>query len=218
LASFAKVLITDTNDVWQDQFEKANRKYSRAKLVLFSGGVQSGCGPASAEMGPFYCPADSLVYIDLGFFQELDQRFGAAGDFAQAYVIAHEVGHHVQNELGISSQVRKLEQEDPDAGKGEDGLSVRLELQADCLAGIWAHSRYERGQADPTKRLEDGDIDEALDAAEAVGDDSIQKASTGRVNPEGFTHGSAKQRKKWFKVGYDSGDSDKCDTFSADPL
>jgi predicted metalloprotease len=218
VATFSNVIITDTNNVWQQQFQDAGKSYKRTKLVLFSGSVQSGCGPASAAMGPFYCPTDELVYIDLAFFDELRTRFGAAGDFAQAYVIAHEVGHHVQNSLGISDQVHQQEQENPDLAQGADSLSVRLELQADCLAGVWAHSRYERGQADPAKRLDDGDIEEALNAASGVGDDAIQKSATGRVNPEGFTHGTSKQRKKWFTAGYDSGNSESCDTFSADTL
>lgn len=218
LTQFANVLITDTNNVWQQQFDAAGKRYDRTKLVLFTGGVNTACGQASAAMGPFYCPGDKLVYIDLSFFQELATRFGAAGDFAQAYVIAHEVGHHVQDELGISAQVRKLEQDDPSSANGPDGLSVRTELQADCLAGVWAHTRYERGQSDPSKRLDDGDIDEALKAAAGVGDDAIQKAATGRVNPEGFTHGTSAQRSRWFKTGYNSGDSEKCDTFSVDTL
>ncbi|MBY0457550.1 MAG: neutral zinc metallopeptidase, partial [Gemmataceae bacterium] len=168
LTQFANVLITDTNNIWADQFEGAGKDYDRTKLVLFTGGVNTACGQASADMGPFYCPGDHLVYIDLTFFEELASRFGAAGDFAQAYVIAHEVGHHVQDELGISAQVRRIEQDDPGAANGPDGLSVRTELQADCLAGVWAHTRYERGQADPAKRLDDGDIDEALRAAAGV--------------------------------------------------
>ncbi|MGB6057020.1 MAG: neutral zinc metallopeptidase [Microthrixaceae bacterium] len=218
LTTFANVIITDTNNVWQKQFEASNRSYDRAKMVLFTGGVESACGRASSAMGPFYCPADEQVYIDLGFFDELATRFGAAGDFAQAYVIAHEVGHHVQNELGINAQVRKLEQQDPGAATGPKGLSVRTELQADCLAGVWAHSRYERGQADPSRRLDDGDIDEALRAASGVGDDSIQKLATGRVNPDSFTHGKSSQRARWFKQGYNSGDSSTCDTFGTDDL
>ncbi len=218
LTQFANVLITDTNDVWEQQFDEASKRYDRTKLVLFPGGVNTACGQASSDMGPFYCPGDQRVYIDLTFFEELATRFGAAGDFAQAYVIAHEVGHHVQNELGISAQVRRLEEDDPGAANGPDGLSVRTELQADCLAGVWAHTRYERGESDPTKRLDDGDIDEALRAAAGVGDDSIQKSATGRVNPEGFTHGTSAQRSRWFKKGYDSGDSEQCDTFSTDSL
>lgn len=218
LTRFANVLITDTNDVWEAAFEESGRRYDRTKLVLFDGSVTSGCGAASSDMGPFYCPTDSRVYIDLSFYDELATRFGAAGDFAQAYVIAHEVGHHVQNELGISEQVRRLEQDDPDAALGPDGLSVRTELQADCFAGIWAHSRYERGVSDPTKRLDDGDIDEALRAAAGVGDDTIQRQATGRVDPEQFSHGSAALRKKWFSRGYDSGDASDCDTFAVDEL
>lgn len=218
LTDFAKVLITDTNNMWEQQFTDAGKNYNRTKMVLFSGRVTSGCGPASSGMGPFYCPADSKVYIDLGFFDELATRFGAAGDFAQAYVIAHEVGHHVQNELGISDQVRSIEQDDPSAGEGPTGLSVRTELQADCLAGVWAHSRGERGQSEPGRQLNEGDIDEALAAASGVGDDAIQEAATGRVDPEGFTHGTSTQRKRWFKRGYASGNSEDCDTFSVDEL
>jgi len=218
LTQFANVIITDTNDVWEQQFADAGRRYDRTKMVLFTGGVDTACGSASSAMGPFYCPGDQLVYIDLSFFQELATRFGAAGDFAQAYVIAHEVGHHVQDELGISAQVRELEQQNPGSADGPGGLSVRTELQADCLAGVWAHSRYERGESDPTKRLDDGDIDEALAAASGVGDDSIQESATGRVNPDAFTHGTSEQRSRWFKKGYDSGDSEDCDTFSVDEL
>ncbi|MEZ5322418.1 MAG: neutral zinc metallopeptidase [Microthrixaceae bacterium] len=215
---FANVVITDTNNMWEDVFAASGRRYARTKMVLYSGGVQSGCGAASSAMGPFYCPADKLVYIDLSFFEELADRFGAAGDFAQAYVIAHEVGHHVQDEMGVTAQVRRLEQDDPSRGSGPDGLSVRTELQADCLAGVWAHSRYERGQSDPTKRLDDGDIDEALQAASGVGDDSIQRSMTGSVRPESFTHGTSAQRKRWFGIGYDKGDAGACDTFNAGSL
>ncbi|MCB1283237.1 MAG: zinc metallopeptidase [Microthrixaceae bacterium] len=218
LKEFANVVVTDSNDFWEEQFAAAKIPYDRTKMVLFSGAVRSGCGSADSAMGPFYCPADKLVYIDLSFFEELASRFGAPGDFAQAYVIAHEVGHHVQNELGVMDQVAKAEQRDPGARSGATGLSVRTELQADCFAGVWAHSRYERGQADPTKRLDDGDIEEALSAAEGVGDDTLQRQATGRVNPEGFSHGTAEQRQKWFTTGYDSGDPDRCDTFSADRL
>lgn len=214
LKQFANVVITDVNDMWTEQFNAAGRDYQRTRMVLFSGGVQSGCGSASSAMGPFYCGAegDNQVYIDLSFFKELSEKFGAAGDFAQAYVIAHEVGHHVQNELGISAEVRKIEARDPDAAEGPDGLSVRQELQADCLAGVWAHSAYQDG------KLEPGDIDEALAAAAGVGDDRIQSQATGRINPEGFTHGTSAQRTAWFTTGYQSGDSDSCDTFSVNNL
>ncbi|MFN8051952.1 MAG: neutral zinc metallopeptidase [Acidimicrobiales bacterium] len=218
LTAFANVIISDTNDIWSRQFEAGGRKYDRTKMVLFSNRVDTACGAASSDMGPFYCPGDQRVYIDLKFFDELATRFGAAGDFAQAYVIAHEVGHHVQDELGITAQVRRLEEQDPSSAEGADGLSVRTELQADCFAGVWAHSRFERGQSDPSKRLDDGDIDEALKAAAGVGDDAIQKAATGRINPDSFTHGESAQRERWFKRGYDSGRSTDCDTFTADSL
>lgn len=218
LTAFANVIVTDSNNVWEVMFADADIPYDRTKMVLFSDGVRSACGSASSAMGPFYCPADELVYLDLTFFNELATQFGAPGDFAQAYVIAHEVAHHVQNELGIMNEVRAAEQEDPSVSTGATGTSVRTELQADCFAGVWAHSRYQRGQSDPTKRLDDGDISEALAAAEGVGDDSIQERSTGRVQPERFTHGTSAQRQKWFTVGYDSGDPDRCDTFSVDSL
>ncbi|MCC6226259.1 MAG: zinc metallopeptidase [Microthrixaceae bacterium] len=210
--SFANAVVTDANDVWSEQFRVSGQRYNRTKIVLFSGGVNSGCGAATAAVGPFYCPADSLVYLDLTFWDELANRFGAGGDFAQAYVIAHEVGHHVQNELGISSQVRKIEEEDPEAATGADGLSVRVELQADCLAGVWAHTTYER------KLLDEGDIEEAMAAAQAVGDDTIQRSTVGRVRPDTFTHGSAEQRRSWFRRGFKSGSSEDCDTFSAETL
>jgi predicted metalloprotease len=180
--------------------------------VLFAGGVPTGCGNADASVGPFYCPADSLVYLDLSFWNELAGRFGAGGDFAQAYVIAHEVGHHVQNQLGISAQVQDLEQDDPGAANGADGLSVRVELQADCLAGVWAHTTFERNL------LEAGDLEEAIAAATAVGDDTIQRQAVGRVRPDTFTHGTSAQRVRWFRRGYDSGSTDDCDTFSVDSL
>lgn len=210
--SFANAVITDANDVWTSQFKSAGQSYNRTKLVLFSGGVNTGCGSATAAVGPFYCPADSLVYLDLTFWDELSNRFGAEGDFAQAYVIAHEVGHHVQNELGISSQVRSIEAEDPSAAEGANGLSVRVELQADCLAGVWAHTTYERDL------LEKGDLAEAMRAAAAVGDDTIQRSTVGYVRPDTFTHGSSEQRQHWFRRGFDSGSSDDCDTFSVDSL
>ncbi len=212
LKQFSNVVITDVNDMWAEQFSAAGRQYQRTQMVLFASGTSSGCGNASSAMGPFYCGADNLVYIDLDFFRDLATRFGAAGDFAQAYVIAHEVAHHVQNELGISDEVRRIEARDPDAATGPDGLSVRQELQADCLAGVWAHSAFEEG------RLEPGDIDEALAAAAGVGDDRIQRQATGSVNPEGFTHGTSAQRSAWFTTGYQSGDSDSCDTFSVNNL
>jgi predicted metalloprotease len=205
-------VITDTNDVWADQFARSGERYDRTKLVVYSGGVQTGCGAATSDAGPFYCPADSLVYLDLSFWNELSGRLGASGDFAQAYVIAHEVGHHVQNQLGISDQVARLEQQHPDEAEGADGLSVRTELQADCLAGVWAHTTYERKLLDP------GDVQEAIAAATAVGDDTIQRSTVGRVRPDTFTHGTSVQRVRWFRRGFDSGSSDDCDTFSLDSL
>lgn len=217
LTAFANVVITDANNTWQEQFDAGGESYERTKMVLFTGAVTSGCGSASSAMGPFYCPADQRVYIDLTFFDELATQFGAPGDFAQAYVIAHEVGHHVQNQLGVMDAVRRAERDGAES-EGPTGTSVRVELQADCFAGVWAHSRYERGQTDPTKRLDDDDITEALAAAEGVGDDTIQERSTGQVRPEGFTHGSAAQRQRWFTEGYDSGDPSSCDTFATDDL
>ncbi|MFN8603305.1 MAG: neutral zinc metallopeptidase [Candidatus Binatia bacterium] len=205
---FVSVVLADTEDVWNKTFrDDLGRTYEEPRLVLFSGGVDSGCGFAQAAVGPFYCPADHKVYIDLSFYDELQRRFGAPGDFAQAYVIAHEVGHHVQNLLGISEKVQNAQRR---AGRdAANELSVRLELQADCLAGVWAH------QTERQKRvLEQGDVEEALGAAAAVGDDSIQKKTQGYVVPESFTHGSAEQRVKWFKRGFQSGSIDSCDTFS----
>jgi predicted metalloprotease len=209
LADFVSVVLADTEDTWSPIFAAAGRDYEEPRLVLFSGAVQSACGMAGAAMGPFYCPADRKLYIDLGFYDELKRRFRAPGDFAQAYVIAHEVGHHVQNLLGISDQVQAMQQRVGQAEANE--LSVRLELQADCLAGIWGyHTQRERDM------LESGDLEEALNAAAAIGDDRIQRETTGRVMPDSFTHGSSAQRVKWFRIGFDSGDVDQCDTFVAD--
>ncbi len=207
LADFVSVVLADTEDTWNPIFTEAGRVYEEPRLVLFSGQVQSACGFAGASMGPFYCPADRKLYIDLSFYDELKRRFRAPGDFAQAYVIAHEVGHHVQNLLGISDQVQAMQQR---GGRGEaNELSVRLELQADCLAGIWGHStRRERDM------LESGDLEEALNAAAAIGDDHIQRETTGRVMPDSFTHGSSAQRVKWFRIGFETGDVDQCDTFA----
>jgi predicted metalloprotease len=205
---FVAVVLGDTEDVWSGVFRsELGREYQEPRLVLFSGGVDSGCGFAQAQVGPFYCPLDQKVYIDLEFYDELQRRFGAPGDFAQAYVIAHEVGHHVQNLLGISGKVQAAQQR---AGKeAANELSVRLELQADCLAGVWAHQTERQKQV-----LERGDLEEAMGAAAAVGDDSIQKKTQGYVVPESFTHGSAEQRVRWFRRGFDSGSVDDCDTFS----
>jgi predicted metalloprotease len=190
---------------WEEEFQAAGKDYPETRLVLFEEGTQSACGPASSATGPFYCPADQKVYLDLGFFDDLVSRFGAqGGDFALAYVVAHEYGHHIQTVLGISQKVQELAQQDPSQ---QNDLSVRQELQADCLAGVWARSA--------ASDLEPGDIEEAISAAEAVGDDRIQEATTGRINPESWTHGSAQQRVQWFTTGYRSGNTDDCDTFAA---
>src|SRR3954462_4055266 len=185
LVEFVGFVLDDTNALWADTFKRAGQSYTPTRMVLFQDATQGACGPASAQTGPFYCPEDQKVYLDLGFFQELTKRFGAPGDFAQAYVIAHEVGHHVQQQSGIEAEVRQLQQQDPSR---QNELSVKLELQADCLAGVWAEAVYKRGDLDP------GDVDEALQAASAVGDDRIQKSAGQRVNPETWTHGSAEQR------------------------
>ncbi|MEM1442581.1 MAG: neutral zinc metallopeptidase [Verrucomicrobiota bacterium] len=211
LAQFVSVVLADTEDVWHEQFRAQGKQYREPTLVLFSGSVQSACGYASAATGPFYCPPDQKVYVDLAFYEQLKRRFGAPGDFAQAYVIAHEVGHHVQNLLGITREVQsmrgRISQED------YNKLSVRLELQADFLAGVWAH------HAQRTKQiLEEGDIEEALQAANAIGDDTIQKRSRGYVVPDSFTHGTSEQRMRWFLKGFRSGDMTQGDTFNAKVL
>ena len=203
LVHFVSFVLDDVQDVWNRELEALGRPYERAKLVLFTDGTRSGCGHAESAMGPFYCPADQKVYIDLGFYRELRRRFGAPGDFAQAYVLAHEVGHHVQNQLGLERKLRTAQARNAGDAKA---LSVRFELQADCLAGIWAHSTGQRNI------LEAGDVEEALQAAAAVGDDRIQKEATGRVNPETWTHGSSRQRMQWFNTGFRSGRLKDCDT------
>jgi len=205
LEEFTAFVIRDVNDSWVVAFEAAGRSYERAPLVLFANAVRTACGDATSAVGPFYCPADGRVFLDLGFFRELEQRFGAPGDFAQAYVIAHEVGHHVQNLLGIMGQVQALQAENPTQA---NDLSVRLELQADCLAGVWAHSAYAENQ------LEEGDLEEGLAAAAAVGDDRIQERATGRIDPDSFTHGTSEQRREWFLRGFQEGTIAACDTFS----
>ena len=203
---FVAVVLAETEDTWGRLFQEGGQRYREPTLVLFSGQVNSACGFASAATGPFYCPGDQKLYIDLTFFDELSRRFGAPGDFAQAYVIAHEVGHHVQNLLGILPEVDQARRQ---AGKAEaNQLSVQLELQADCLAGVWAHD------ADAKGILEVGDIDEALAAATAIGDDTLQRQSQGYVVPDSFTHGTSAQRSQWFKRGYQDGRVDACDTFS----
>jgi len=205
MVQFVSFVTDDVEKTWEGAFARAGSSYRPAKMVLFRDGTISGCGPAQSAMGPFYCPTDEKVYLDLGFFNELDRRFGAPGDFAQAYVIAHELGHHIQHLLGVDTRVRDAQRGNPDAA---NPLSVRLELQADCYAGVWAHSAAERG------KLETGDIEEGLGAASAVGDDRIQRKTTGSVNVDSFTHGSAKQRSDWFRRGYESGSSTSCDTFA----
>ena len=206
-----KVAVGSFNDVqrtWREVVSRSGKAYPPAKLVLFWDEVRSACGEAGAEAGPFYCPGDQKVYIDLGFYRELASRFGAPGQFAQAYVIAHEVGHHMQNVLGIEPKVREAQRRRPEQ---RNALSVRMELQADCLAGVWGHAARQRGLLDP------GDLEAGLTAAAAIGDDRLQKQATGRVNPESFTHGSSAQRVQWFRRGFDSGDPDACDTFAARP-
>ena len=211
LREFISVVLADTEETWGQIFSEAGGTYEQPRLVLFSGAVESACGFAQAAVGPFYCPADHKVYIDLSFYQELHSRFGAPGDFAQAYVIAHEIGHHVQTLLGISEKNMAARQRASEAEA--NALSVRQELQADCFAGIWAHN------ADRSRQLlEQGDIEEGLNAAAAIGDDRLQKQARGHVAPESFTHGSSEQRVRWFKRGFESGSVRSCDTFAANSL
>jgi predicted metalloprotease len=206
LAEFASVVLADTEAVWQDIFDEYGEVYQEPILVLYSGYVQSACGTAGSSTGPFYCPGDNKVYIDLSFFQEMETRFDAPGDFAMAYVIAHEVGHHVQNQLGIMDEYQRLRSQMSQTEFNK--LTVRLELQADYLAGVWAH------YVDDMNYMEDGDIQEAMNAASAVGDDRIQKQTQGYVVPDSFTHGTSEQRMRWFMKGYNEGDLDQWDTFS----
>ena len=210
LKDFSTYVFVDTQDVWQQTLERAGTNYSDAKLYLYSGAVQTdGCGSATSAVGPFYCPADERVYLDLSFYDEMKRQLGASGDFAWAYVIAHEMGHHVQNLTGTSRRVDQLTRENPsDANE----LSVRQELQADCYAGVWASTVFAAGD------LEQGDIEEAFNAAEAVGDDRLQKQAGGTVNPDSFTHGTSEQRRSWFDRGYESGKPESCDTFSVEDL
>jgi predicted metalloprotease len=203
LAEFVRVVLADTEDVWNEQFTD----YREPTLVMFTDYVQSACGNASASTGPFYCPADEKVYIDLSFYSDLKNKFGAPGDFAQAYVIAHEVGHHIQHLMGISDKVHGLREQQSESEINE--MSVRLELQADFLAGMWAHYADEMNDI-----LDPGDIEEALTAASAIGDDRLQQQTQGRVTPDSFTHGTSAQRMKWFKKGYETGDMKQGDTFS----
>ena len=205
LVKFVSFVLDDAQANWTKVFADGNAQYTRARLVLFRDQVNTGCGGAQSASGPFYCPADQKVYIDLGFYEELRKRFGAPGDFAQAYVLAHEIGHHVQNLLGTERKMRQLQAQNPGA---RNELSVRLELQADCYAGIWGKHAQQDG------RLDSGDVDEALKAASAVGDDRISEITRSSIRPESFTHGSAAQRMTWFRRGFDTGRIDACDSFS----
>lgn len=208
-AQVVSAVLDSAQGEWTRIFAKMGTQYQPARLVLFRDAIQSACGFAESATGPFYCPGDQKVYIDLGFYDELSSRFGAAGDFAQAYVLAHELGHHVQNLLGIERKVRAAQQRDP---RQQNELSVRMELQADCFAGVWGADYQAKGG------LEAGDMEEGMRAAASVGDDRIQKMSQGYVNPEGFTHGSSEQRQRWFNQGFKTGDPKQCDTFSASGL
>ncbi|HMK60748.1 MAG TPA: neutral zinc metallopeptidase [Dissulfurispiraceae bacterium] len=211
LAEFVSVVLADTEDTWHELFKRSGKSYQEPKLVLFTNEVKSACGFAQSAMGPFYCPGDQKVYIDLQFYRELRERFHAPGEFAQAYVIAHEVGHHVQNLMGITDKVGRLQAKSSKAQA--NNLSVRLELQADCLAGIWGY------HANKMKHiLESGDIEAALGAASSIGDDRLQKQARGYVVPESFTHGSSEQRVRWFRRGIETGDLGNCNTFTANSL
>ena len=208
LGKFASVILADTEDTWQALLPKMGRAYENPQMVLFIGAVRSACGTASSAVGPFYCPGDYKVYLDLSFFNEMAQRLGAPGDFAQAYVLAHEIGHHVQNLLGVAEQVTRLQQRASTAER--NALSVHMELQADCFAGVWGyHARHNRNLIEP------GDFEEGLRAAAAIGDDRLQKMSQGQVQPESWTHGSSEQRMTWLRRGLQSGDPHACDTFAA---
>jgi len=210
LREFVSVVLADTEDTWRELFERMGRQYREPKLVLFTSAVESACGMAGAAVGPFYCPSDQKLYLDLSFFRALRDRFRAPGDFAQAYVIAHEVGHHVQTLLGITEKVAPSRQR---GGAQGNAVSVRVELQADCLAGIWAHHAKQARDI-----LEEGDLEEALNAASAIGDDRLQRQAQGRVAPETFTHGSSRQRVHWFGRGFETGELRQCDTFRATEL
>jgi predicted metalloprotease len=205
-AAMVETVLADTEDVWNQVFADGGARYEEPRLVMFTGVVQSGCGTAQASMGPFYCPADQKVYIDLAFYDEMKSKFGAPGDFAQAYVVAHEVGHHVQHLLGLDKKVGNDR-------KGAESRAVRLELQADCFAGLWANHTEKHKHF-----LETGDVEEALNAASAIGDDTLQRRSSGMVKPDSFTHGSSRQRVRWFKRGLEQGKLNACDTFSARSL
>ena len=205
-ARFISTVLRDTEDVWKEIFKQHGAKYKEPIMVLYRGSTKSGCGHASAQMGPFYCPADQKVYLDLSFFDELATKYNSTGDFAQAYVLAHEIGHHIQNMEGTLSKVQQMKQQ-ARGKKGQNQLQVRVELQADCYAGVWAYHAHKRFNI-----LEQGDIEEALNAASAIGDDTLQKQAQGYVVPDAFTHGSSAQRVEWFKKGINSGDIKTCNT------
>ena len=209
LKDFSTYVFTDAQKTWEQIFQRAGQPYENARLVLYRDGVRTGCGAASSAVGPFYCPADQIVYLDLSFYGDMQSQLQAGGDFAWAYVIAHEVGHHVQQQLGTSEEVRGLQREQSDEA---NELSVRLELQADCYSGVWANTVFKQGD------LEKGDVREALRAAGAVGDDRLQRRATGSIDPDSFTHGTSEQRRTWFEKGYESGDANDCDTFSPESI
>jgi hypothetical protein len=206
LVDFMGFVVDDVQTTWDELFASAGQTYDPTKLVIFENATRTGCGVGNEATGPFYCPADNKVYLDLDFFRALRDRFGAPGDFAQAYVIAHEFGHHVQTLLGIDQEVRREQQSDPN---NANELSIKMELQADCFAGVWGHSAYD------DRLLESGDLEEGLDAAAAVGDDRIQRSTTGHVDRHSWTHGSSAQRMEWFRRGFDSGAPEDCDTFTS---
>ena len=207
MAKFTSVILASTEDTWSQLFQKMGKQYQDPKLVLYRGATRTGCGTGQSVMGPFYCPADKTVYIDLSFYQEMKDKLGADGDFAQGYVVAHEVGHHVQNLLGIEPTIRQMQQGASTAEQNR--LSVKMELQADCFAGVWGHFMQNQ------QVLEQGDLEEALNAAQAIGDDRLQQQSQGRVIPDSFTHGTSEQRYTWFKRGFDSGNPNSCNTFAS---
>ncbi len=209
LKDFSSYVFTNTLDTWTKIFREQGSPFERAKLVLYRGGVSTACGDASSAVGPFYCPGDQRVYLDLSFYGDMQRQLGASGDFAWAYVIAHEVGHHVQQQVGTSAEVSRLQRENRDRA---NALSVRLELQADCYAGVWAHSVYAAGD------LEEGDVREAVGASEAVGDDRLQRRATGQIHPDSFTHGTSAQRASWFNRGRKTGEPGDCDTFTPDDV
>ncbi len=216
MKKFIAVVLAETEDLWHQKFRAMGEHYREPKLVLFSGYTSTRCGPGMSAMGPFYCPLDQTIYIDLGFYRELKNKFGAGGDFAQAYVVAHEVGHHVQTLLGITGKVQRAKQRV--SKKQANAVQVRMELQADCLAGVWARYVNEKRTASGQPLLEEGDIEEALNAAAAIGDDQIQRRTRGYVVKDSFTHGSSQQRQSWFRRGFSSGDVAQCDTFSRGAL